>query len=111
MIKTRSLTSAVGSSSGSGPDFKEGWRAYLVFLAGDRWGLVSLPDYKVHFGVNRVGLITVYAYDIARLPVWQQRTWAATISFRMALYQESFWTLKCVHVLQTRGHLKLLYRS
>jgi hypothetical protein len=36
-----------------------------------------LPDYKVHFGVNRVGLITVYAYDIARLPIWQQRTWVA----------------------------------
>lgn len=41
---------------------------------GEVW---SLSDYKVHFGVNRVGLITVYAYDVARLPVWQQRTWAA----------------------------------
>jgi hypothetical protein len=41
---------------------------------GDVW---SLPDHKVQFGLNRAGLITVYAYDIARLPIWQQRTWAA----------------------------------
>ncbi|RWX35237.1 hypothetical protein [Rhizobium leguminosarum] len=29
-----------------------------------------------HFGVNKVDLINVYAYDIAKLPVWQQRIWA-----------------------------------
>jgi len=34
------------------------------------------PDYAVHFGVNSVGLVTVNAYDIVRLPVWQQRIWA-----------------------------------
>lgn len=49
----------------------------LIWYSRDTGGVWSLPDYKVHFGVNRVGLITVYAYDIARLPVWQQRTWAA----------------------------------
>jgi hypothetical protein len=29
----------------------------------------------VHFGINAKGLINVYAYDVARLPVWQQRIW------------------------------------
>jgi hypothetical protein len=29
-----------------------------------------------HFGLNKIGLVNVYAYDIARLPPWQQRIWA-----------------------------------
>lgn len=29
-----------------------------------------------HFGINKVGLINVYAYDVAKLPNWQQRVWA-----------------------------------
>jgi hypothetical protein len=49
----------------------------LIWHSRDTGEVWSLPDYKVHFGINRVGLITVYAYDIARLPMWQQRTWAA----------------------------------
>lgn len=31
-------------------------------------------DY-VHFGVNRLGLINAYAYDIGKLPEWQRRIW------------------------------------
>lgn len=34
------------------------------------------PDYSVHFGVNSLGLVTVYAKDVALLPEWQQRLWA-----------------------------------
>lgn len=34
------------------------------------------PGDATHFGVNRNGHITVYAYDVAKLPVWQQRVWA-----------------------------------
>jgi hypothetical protein len=34
------------------------------------------PDYATHFGVNRQGFINVYAYDIAKLPHWQQRIWS-----------------------------------
>jgi hypothetical protein len=34
------------------------------------------PSYDVTFGVNCLGLINVYAKDIARLPEWQQRLWA-----------------------------------
>lgn len=34
------------------------------------------PDYSVHFGINKLGLINVYAEDIAKLPDWQQQIWA-----------------------------------
>ncbi len=34
------------------------------------------PDYDVHFGVNQLGLVNVYAKDIALLPKWQQEVWA-----------------------------------
>ncbi len=33
------------------------------------------PGLLTHFGVNTLGLITVYAYDIAKLYPWQQRVW------------------------------------
>ena len=33
------------------------------------------PDYGVHFGVNSLGFINVFAKDIALLPEWQQRVW------------------------------------
>lgn len=39
-------------------------------------GVACAPYYLTHFGVNKAGLITVYAYDIAKLPTWQQRIWA-----------------------------------
>lgn len=31
----------------------------------------------LHFGVNALGLITIFAKDIGRLPPWEQRLWAA----------------------------------
>lgn len=31
----------------------------------------------LHFGVNTLGLITIFAKDIGRLPPWEQRLWAA----------------------------------
>lgn len=34
------------------------------------------PDYSVHFGVNSLGLINVYAKDVGLLPDWQQRIWS-----------------------------------
>lgn len=33
------------------------------------------PDHGVHFGVNGLGLINVYAKDIGLLPQWQQKIW------------------------------------
>lgn len=29
-----------------------------------------------HFGINKNGLVNIYAYDIAKLPIWQQRVWS-----------------------------------
>jgi hypothetical protein len=34
------------------------------------------PYCPVHFGINRLGLVNVYAYDVAKYPVWQQKIWA-----------------------------------
>lgn len=40
-------------------------------------GGVGFSRYDLtHFGINSAGLINVYAYDIARLPLWQQQIWA-----------------------------------
>lgn len=36
----------------------------------------STSGYRTHFGINNSDLITVYAYDIARLDSWEQRLWA-----------------------------------
>jgi len=38
----------------------------------------SSSGYSTHFGINASELITVYAYDIARLPAWEQFLWAAS---------------------------------
>ena len=35
------------------------------------------PGYDVHFGINAIGLVNAYAKDVALLPEWQQRVWAA----------------------------------
>lgn len=34
------------------------------------------PDYKVHFGINSLGLVNAYAKDVAYLPEWLQRIWS-----------------------------------
>jgi hypothetical protein len=39
-----------------------------------RIGMV--PGEGVHFGVNTLGLVNIFAKDIALLPDWQQRIWA-----------------------------------
>ncbi len=37
----------------------------------------STSGYSIHFGINSSDLITIYAYDITRLPAWEQHIWAA----------------------------------
>lgn len=50
--------------------------------SGFRWytretgGVSCGPGSPTHFGLNAAGLITVYAYDVAKLDVWQQRVWS-----------------------------------
>ena len=48
----------------------------LSWYTRDTGSVWCSPDYGVDFGVNRLGLINVYAKDIAMLPDWQQRVWA-----------------------------------
>ena len=39
-------------------------------------GVKGSPDYRVHFGINSLGLVNAYAKDVALLPEWLQRVWA-----------------------------------
>jgi hypothetical protein len=48
----------------------------LTWYTRDTAGVRCSPDYDVHFGINGIGLVTVYAKDIALLPDWQQAIWA-----------------------------------
>lgn len=40
-------------------------------------GSLGATDYGVHFGINELGLITVFAKDIGQRPSWEQRIWSA----------------------------------
>ena len=42
----------------------------------DTGSIACSPGHNVHFGVNSLGLINVYAKDIALLPEWQRKVWA-----------------------------------
>ncbi len=49
----------------------------LIWYTNETGGVRCSPSQAhTHFGVNDLGLVTVYAYDVARLPTWQQRIWA-----------------------------------
>lgn len=51
--------------------------AKLTWYTGDTGGVSADPDWLLHFGVNQLGLVNAYAYDVARRPLWQRRIWAA----------------------------------
>lgn len=48
---------------------------FLNWYTKDTGSISCAPSWGVHFGVNDIGLITVYAKDIADLPHWQQQIW------------------------------------
>lgn len=48
----------------------------LSWYTRDTGGVGFSPDGVVHFGVNPLGLVNVYAKDIALLDEWQQRIWS-----------------------------------
>lgn len=48
----------------------------LIWYTRDTGGVACAVGDRVHFGVNNLGLINVYAKDIAQLPDWQQQIWA-----------------------------------
>lgn len=49
----------------------------LEWYTAETGSIKSTSGYSIHFGINSSDLITVYAYDIARLPSWEQHMWAA----------------------------------
>lgn len=49
----------------------------LEWYTAQTGGIHSTSGYRTHFGINFSDLITVYAYDIARLSSWEQHIWAA----------------------------------
>lgn len=50
----------------------------LQWYTAETGAIKSTSGYSTHFGINSSELITVYAYDIAKLPAWEQFLWAAS---------------------------------
>lgn len=50
--------------------------SFLNWHTKDTGSISCAPNGGVHFGVNDLGLITVYAKDVGYLPKWQQQIWA-----------------------------------
>ncbi len=49
----------------------------LHWYTAETGAIKSTSGYSTHFGINATELITVYAYDVAKLPAWEQFLWAA----------------------------------
>lgn len=49
----------------------------LEWYTAETGGIRSTSGYMTHFGINSSDLITVYAYDVAKLATWEQHIWAA----------------------------------
>lgn len=55
-----------------------GRRGYaLKWYTAETGAIVSKSGYSTHFGINSADLLTIYAYDIARLAAWEQHVWTA----------------------------------
>ena len=48
----------------------------LVWYSRETGGVGASIHGKVHFGVNKLGLLNVYAEDIAKMPDWEQQIWS-----------------------------------
>lgn len=49
----------------------------LKWYTAETGAIRSTSGYATHFGINSADLVTVYAFDIARLAAWEQHVWAA----------------------------------
>ncbi|MCK3846664.1 hypothetical protein [Pseudomonas sp. W15Feb34] len=49
----------------------------LEWYTAETGGIHSTSGCRIHFGINSSDLLTVHAYDIARLASWEQHIWAA----------------------------------
>lgn len=50
--------------------------SFLNWYSRDTGQVSCAPNGGIHFGINDLGFITVYAKDIGYLPTWQQQIWA-----------------------------------
>lgn len=50
--------------------------AELRWYSRETGGVSTPSDPAVHFGLNEIDLLTVYARDVARLPEWERRLWS-----------------------------------
>ena len=48
----------------------------LGWYTRDTGSVSCSPDCAVHFGINQLGLVNVFAEDVVLLPEWQQQIWA-----------------------------------
>lgn len=49
----------------------------LKWYTAETGAIRSTSGYATYFGINSADLLTVYAYDVARLAAWEQHVWAA----------------------------------
>lgn len=49
----------------------------LKWYTAETGGIQTTSGYSTHFGINPSDLITIYAYDVARLAAWEQHIWLA----------------------------------
>lgn len=57
------------------PDLLSRRGSSLQWYTRDTGSVELTRGYQVHFGLNPLGLVTAYAYDVAKLPEWQRRIW------------------------------------
>ena len=62
----------------------------LSFYTQETGGVGCSDDSEVHFGVNDIGLVNVYAKDIGLLPNWQQKSGLDITYRRMAEFHKNY---------------------
>lgn len=84
----------------------------LQWYTAETGGIHSTSGYRTHFGINSSDLITVYAYDIARLAPWEQHIWAAhNIAPEGKVSSELLMSQVEVQPASTHAVEELLFRS
>ena len=68
----------------------------FLWYTGETGGVGCGPGSLTHFGLNDTGLITVYAYDIAKLDLWKQRIWSGYNTRRKVVSQRNCCQRRCV---------------
>lgn len=84
----------------------------LKWYTAETGGICSTSGRATHFGINTADLVTVYAYDIARLAAWEQRLWAAhNVAPEGKVSEELLSAQVKVQVASTHAVEELLFES